>query len=182
MIPKDKNLSVNNQNNTKEENTNSHNLIESRNINKEKTFNSDSEDFHPRSKKKKKPSDKRLKIILKSLPHFKRLQKSNSKYELVKFFERATDKGKKIIKFYLSECFLIDIFSRKLSDKKLMMSKRQLFYDSVDNPKLLLFECKYDNNLLKNFSAGLINFLFKNFFKIQYQIYKTENIVHDAEN
>ena len=61
----------------------------------------------------------------------------------------------------MSECFLLDIFARKLENKMVLMNKRQFFYNVIDKPDLLSIDCHFDNNILKNFCTGIFNFLTK---------------------
>ena len=73
---------------------------------------------------------------------------------------------KEIIKFYLTDCFLFDIYSRKMDNKLKLLSKREVLYEVVDDPLLLNFGCHFDNNLVKNFCSGLANFIKLNYTKI----------------
>ena len=70
-----------------------------------------------------------------------------------------SEEWKDIIRFYLTECYIFDLYTRKIEDKKHLLSKREILYNVIDNPTLLDLDCHFDNNLMKNFCTGLSNFL-----------------------
>lgn len=116
------------------------------------------------TKKKKKPSSKRF-ITPKEDPmlnfQIQKLKKCNSKVGLRRILLKLPSEWKKIIKFYMTECFIHDLYTRRLENKMFLLSKRELLYRLVDNPELLTMDCHFDNNLLKNYCTGIANFVTK---------------------
>lgn len=155
----------NNNNETKYDNQN---ILE---FQPESKSESESEEYNTRNKKKKKINKKILKKRLRNtFNNFDKFKSCTSKKNLQKILFNFTNKAKLILKFYISECFIIDIFNRKIENKRLLMAKRQLFYNIVNNPNILSKDCHFDNNLLKNFCTGASNFIKKHFFDIEYQM------------
>ncbi len=72
-----------------------------------------------------------------------------------------------IVKFYLTDCYIFDLYTRKIEDKKHLLSKREILYSVVDTPSFLDLDCHFDNNLIKNFCTGLSNFLRLNLSKMK---------------
>ena len=91
----------------------------------------------------------------------KKLKQCNSKIQLRRIILKLTPDWKKIIKFYMTECFIHDLYTRRLENKMFLLSKRELLYKLIDNPELLTLDCHFDNNLLKNYCTGIANFVVK---------------------
>jgi hypothetical protein len=94
-------------------------------------------------------------------PQIKKLKQCNSKIQLRRIILKLTPEWKKIIKFYMTECFIHDLYTRRLENKMFLLSKRELLYRLIDNPELLNLDCHFDNNLLKNYCTGIANFVIK---------------------
>ena len=132
------------------------------------------EEFKLRRSKKKQKKKKNKKILKKRIHNtflnFNRFKNCTSKKNLQKILFGLSAKAKSFLRFYITECFIIDIFTRKIENKKMLMSKREFFFRIVKHPELLSNDCHFDNNLLKNFCTGAGNFIEKHFFDIEYQI------------
>ena len=87
------------------------------------------------------------------------LKHCNTKTSFKTYLLSLTDEWKEIFKFYLTDCFIYDLYSRKIDNKRHILSKREIIYSFIDNPKLLELDCNFDNNFVKNFCTGLANFL-----------------------
>lgn len=103
---------------------------------------------------KKRKSKKRWLIA-----EIRRLKKCQSKYSLMKFLIKMSGISRKLLRYYLTDCFIIDVCSRRLENKKFLISKRNLFLRILSQPEMLRDDCHFDNNILKNFCTGASNFL-----------------------
>ena len=110
--------------------------------------------------------------IKKIFPNFQKLKNCASKIELMILIGNLSQFAKDIIKFYMTECFILDVFSRNIIDKHQLFAKRQFFYDMIDDPKILENMIFYNNNIIKNFCCGCMNFIEKYFYDIEYQFKK----------
>ena len=107
-------------------------------------------------------------------PEIDKLKKCNTKNSFKKVLGSLSAEWKQLIKFYLTDCFIFDLYTRKLEDKKHLLSKREVFYTVIENPGFLDLDCHFDNNLVKNFCTGLSNFLRKNYQKMKEVIKEKE--------
>lgn len=105
--------------------------------------------------------------IMKSFPEIERLRRCTSKANLRRILLSLDAEWKKIIKFYMTECFIYDLYVRRLENKMFLLSKRQLLYTLIDNPELLTTDCHFDNNLLKNYCTGIANFILNHYEDIK---------------
>lgn len=97
---------------------------------------------------------------------FKELKKCNSKIGLRKIINSLSPFCHELINFYMTQCFIFDIFTRKLKNKSFLLSKRELLFQIFNEPRLLEMDCHFDNNLLKNFCTGMANFFIKHYDQI----------------
>ena len=87
------------------------------------------------------------------------LKKCNSKMGLRRIITSLSPLCHQLVEFYMTQCFIFDIFTRKLKNKSFLLSKRELLFKMFKEPRLLEMDCHFDNNLLKNFCTGMANFL-----------------------
>jgi hypothetical protein len=135
--------------------------------------NSESEEFDPktfRNAKKVKTKKISKKKVLKHFPQMENLRKCTSKTGLKKFLRLLTPKWKKIFQFYMTDCFIFDLYIRRLKSKMFLLSKRQFLFSLIENPDLLTADCHFDNNLLKNYCTGLANFIYQHYDEIKKQM------------
>lgn len=118
-----------------------------------------------RTQRKKKRISKNK--ILKTFPEIERLRRCTSKANLRRILLSLDAEWKRIIKFYMTECFIYDLYIRRLENKMFLLSKRQLLYTLIDNPELLTTDCHFDNNLLKNYCTGIANFILNHYDDIK---------------
>ena len=85
------------------------------------------------------------------------------------------------MKYYLTDCFIFDLYTRKLENKAHILSKREIFYSVIDDPTFLSLDCHFDNNLVKNFCTGLANYLKKNYNQMK-EVLETSNRFENKEN
>lgn len=136
---------------------------------------SDSEEYNPLSRRRgKKKSTKKIrkKKILKMNPKMEKLRTCTSKSGLRDFLHYLTPKWKNIIKFYMTECFIFDLYIRRLENKMFLLSKRHFLFSIIEQPDLLTNDCHFDNNLLKNFCTGLANFIYVHYDDILRELNK----------
>lgn len=93
------------------------------------------------------------------IAEIRRLKKCQSKYSLRKFLRGMSSITRRLLSHYVSQCFVIDVCSRRLENKTFLISKRRLFFRIVQEPELLSKDCHFDNNILKNFCTGASNFI-----------------------
>ena len=97
---------------------------------------------------------------------FRKLKKCNTKYALHRILLRSSDTLRKLILFYIEDCFLFHTHWRKIKCKEYLISQRDLFYQLVKNPEVLDDDCHFNKNIIKNFCNGVGSFLLAHFLKI----------------
>ena len=115
------------------------------------------------------------KKVARGKPHFAcseidRLKACTTKNMFKAVLLELSSEWREIIGFYLTDCFVFDLYTRKIENKKHLLSKREILYSVVENPSFLELDCHFDNNLIKNFCTGLANFLKRNLSKIKENI------------
>jgi len=100
-------------------------------------------------------------------PEIDKIKRCTTKNMFKNVLLELDDEWKDIIRFYLTDCYIFDLYTRKIEDKKHLLSKREILYNVVEQPSFLDLDCHFDNNLVKNFCTGLSNFLRNNFIKIK---------------
>ena len=113
----------------------------------------------PSKPKSKNPEYK--KMINKIKYELRKLKKCSTKYALKKFLLSCSAPLRRILRFYMRECLIFDIFTRRLECKQYLLSKRQFLFLILKTPGLLDTDCHFNNNILKNFCTGSANFLLK---------------------
>ena len=136
---------------------------------------SESEEFLLRDNRRKKNKSKQSKKIskkkvIRAFPSIEKLRTCTSKRGLRKLLKSLNPYWRIIIKFYMTECFIFDLFSRRLENKMFLLSKRDFLYSLIDNPDLLASDCHFDNNLLKNYCTGVANFIYKHYDMIRKEV------------
>lgn len=89
----------------------------------------------------------------------KSLWNCTSKVQLMHIFNDISPIWKKFLKFYLSRCFILHLIIRQLKKISELMRHRQNLFDSINEPELLVKKINFSNNLIKNFSKGVSNFI-----------------------
>jgi len=64
------------------------------------------------------------------------------------------------------EYFVCDIYNRKVENKQILLNRKSKLLNVIENPKLLDYDCQFDNNLMKNFCCGFASFYIKNELEI----------------
>ena len=127
------------------------------------------------SQKIKKISKKKNKQF--SHHEIKLIKKCSTKNKLEKILKKLSQNWKKLIKFYITDCFIFDLYTRKLENRKRLLENREIFYNIIDNSDILLIDCHFDNNMIKNFCTGLANYLKINYFDMKKALEERDNIV-----
>ena len=102
--------------------------------------------------------------------YFQKLRKCSTKLMLHDCLLNMSPFSKQILEFYLKECFIFDVFSRKVANKTQLFGKRQFFADCLDDPDILHKRLNFDNNLIKNFCIGAVNFIARYYSDISKEI------------
>lgn len=108
--------------------------------------------------------DKRHKKIKKNriMPiEIKMIKKCTTKKQFIETLKTLNNQWKKLIKFYLTDCFIFDLYTRKIENKLKLLENREIFYAIIENPDMLNIDCHFDNNMVKNYCSGLGNYLKK---------------------
>ena len=98
-------------------------------------------------------------VAFKQQPLLLKFQKCNSKMDLYRIFRSLSKKWKTLIKKYLSSCFIMHLHIRQIINITQLLRKRDILYESLDNPDILLLCVQFENNLVKNFCKGLVCFI-----------------------
>ena len=106
---------------------------------------------------------------------FSKIKKCKSKKNLKTLIENLPKNWKILICIYLKDYFVFDLYTRKLSDKITVLSKRTIFHKIIHHPELLDKNCHMNNNTMKNFCVGMVNFITKNYDKIKIKDYQHLN-------
>lgn len=85
-----------------------------------------------------------------------------SKYHFKDLLEKIDFKWKFFLKFYIEDYLIRDIYNRKLEKSEILLKKRKLLLESIDDPEILETDCNFDNNSIKNFCKGFVIFYTKN--------------------
>ena len=97
----------------------------------------------------------------------KMIKKCTTKKQMIKLLKDLDYKWKKLIKFYITDCFIFDLYTRKIENKYKLLENREIFYNIIENPDLLQIDCHFDNNMIKNYCSGLANYLKKHYKKMR---------------
>ena len=102
---------------------------------------------------------KRKKKLGKVNEDLQRLRKCSTKKMLHRCLKAMQESNKDILVAYMQSCFIFDVFTRKVVNRKLLFSKRTFLLQCILDPQNLTKECSFDNNLVKNFCTGAVNFI-----------------------
>ena len=102
---------------------------------------------------------KRKKKLGKVNEDLQRLRKCSTKKMLSRCLKSMHDSNKGILIAYMRFCFIFDVFTRRVVNRKLLFSKRTFLLECIIEPQNLMKECSFDNNLIKNFCTGAVNFI-----------------------
>jgi hypothetical protein len=109
--------------------------------------------YRPRMNQKKR------KGILQMDPWIYKLFHCRSKSNLITLFLKLPKQYKDFIKIYLEKCFLLHLHLRQIKNLFQLMEHRQSIYTAIDDPHILNGNMKFKNNMVKNFSKGVVNFI-----------------------
>lgn len=126
-----------------------------------------------------KLNSKRRKMKLKQsdvlkIDQLRELRQCISKYHYKKILESLDYKWKFLLKVYIKEYLINDIYNRKLENSLILLNRRKILLESIDDPEILETDCNFDNNSIKNFCKGFVIFYTKNLDDMD-AIYENEN-------
>lgn len=116
------------------------------------------------------------KKLLKKYSGLSRLFNCKSKNKLIQILGGLGREIRVLIKVYLRRHFLFHLHLRQIKDISGLMKNRQMIYEAVDSPEILLTNCTFSNNLIKNFCKGFVNFviMFYEDMKVRYSFPECE--------
>lgn len=168
------------------QNENDNNLNVSNNLTNDKTNNVLKK--FPRSKeiedlfKKRKDEIKKLshfrkivnrqsrKSLLEENIHLKQISNCNSRVTLSKIFQRINKKLKNLLEKYVKDWMIFHLHIRQIKQFDQLMRHRQILFESIEDPSLLVDGPVFENNLIKNFCKGFVHFV---------AMYKDELIINN---
>lgn len=109
--------------------------------------------YRPRMNQKKR------KVILQIDPWIYKLFHCRSKSKLITVFLKLPKQYKDFIKIYLEKCFILHLHLRQIKNLFQLMEHRQSIYAAIDDPEILQGNMKFKNNMVKNFTKGVVNFI-----------------------
>ena len=99
------------------------------------------------------------KKALEKSPLLMRIYHCNSKTQLKHIFDNLPEQWRKLLRNYLSSFFLYHVSIRSMKNSSVFISFRQVFYDALDDSSILDSHHKLQNNIVKNFCKGIVNFM-----------------------
>lgn len=102
------------------------------------------------------------KAKMKDSKEMKLISKCLAKSHFKEALDSLSNRWKALLKVYLRECFISDIFNRKLEKKGILLQRKNKLIHIIDHPSDLNYDCQFDNNMMKNFCTGFINYYKKN--------------------
>lgn len=114
-----------------------------------------------------KQAKKRKKKLGKVNDDLQRLRKCSTKKMLRQCLRGMHPANKGVLLAYMRHCFIFDVFTRRVVNRKLLFSKRTFLLECVLEPGNLRRECSFDNNLIKNYCTGAVNFISRFFPELE---------------
>lgn len=102
---------------------------------------------------------KRRQYLLVKNNHLQKIYYSTSKHKFIKILMELPQKYKMFLKKYLRDWFIFHIHMRPIENIRKVLAKRTVLYDAIDDPRILKSKKGFPNNLIKNFSRGVVNFI-----------------------
>ena len=105
----------------------------------------------------------------------KRLYTCNSKINLCHILDHLDETFKDLMRNYLKKFFIFHAHLRKMKNLKEFLSFRQCFFESIDDSSILKNNVLIQNNVIKNFCKGLLNYILIFYKDLKFQILKNSN-------
>ena len=93
------------------------------------------------------------------LIQIRKLKLCKSPTQLQQLLVRLTPRWRNILKFYMTECFIFDFHAQSWQKNKLLLSKRDLFYNAIDDPALLLRPAKFGSDFVPLYCTRIADFV-----------------------
>ena len=110
---------------------------------------------------------KRKKKLGKINEDLQRLRRCSTKKMLRSCLNSMEEENKAVLVAYMRHCFIFDVFTRRVVNRKLLFAKRAFLLECILDPRNLGRECSFDNNLIKNFCTGAVNFISRFFAELE---------------
>ena len=110
------------------------------------------------------------KNLLEDNIHLKQISNCNSRVTLSKIFQRINKKLKNLLEKYVKDWMIFHLHIRQIKQFDQLMRHRQILFESIEDPSLLVDGPVFENNLIKNFCKGFVHFV---------AMYKDELIINN---
>lgn len=91
--------------------------------------------------------------------HLKQISNCNSRVILSKIFQRINKKMKFLLEKYVKDWMIYHLHIRQIKQFGQLMRHRQILFESIEDPSLLIDGPVFENNLIKNFCKGFVHFV-----------------------
>jgi hypothetical protein len=91
--------------------------------------------------------------------HLKQISNCNSRVILSKIFQRINKKMKFLLEKYVKDWMIYHLHIRQIKQFDQLMRHRQILFESIEDPSLLVDGPVFENNLIKNFCKGFVHFV-----------------------
>ena len=127
------------------------------------------------SRSRRKTNREMRKSIIQTCDVIRQFNICNSKLKIYSLFKNLNPKWQNFIKKYLSEWFILHLHVRQIKDFSGLMQQRQNLFEAIDHPEVIMEKITFNNNLIKNFCKGVINFIFMFYDElIKYDLIETQ--------
>ena len=124
----------------------------------------------PRKRQRAK-AERGVKVVL-EYKELMELRKCCSKSKFRNFLLQVPPKWKLIFKYYVQELFVMDIYTRRMSNRLNLLTKQEFFYRCIEEPDHIYKANFMTHNIIKNFCTGMANFVSKRFGEIEKEALK----------
>jgi hypothetical protein len=90
---------------------------------------------------------------------FEKLKQCISKKMMYTLLINMNQENTEILLFFMRNCFSVEVLTRKGKSKWNLFRKREFLLKCIEEPETLLFKCNFDNNMIKSFCIGTVNFI-----------------------
>lgn len=97
--------------------------------------------------------------LLQENTHLKQISNCNSRVILSKIFQRINKKMKFLLEKYVKDWMIYHLHIRQIKQFDQLMRHRQILFESIEDPSLLIDGPVFENNLIKNFCKGFVHFV-----------------------
>lgn len=95
-------------------------------------------------------------------PVLQKIKNCNSKTQLKKVMEKLPKIWKSYFRVFLDTSYISMVANSKVTDYEIFLNSRTKLDQIVEDANTLTFDCNFDNNLVKNFTAAFARFMLSN--------------------